>query len=64
MTPNIQFALNQQFQQGCYFAQQAAMAEQMGNLAGACQCYDQAIAIIGNTMATASQSAMLRVWNP
>jgi tetratricopeptide (TPR) repeat protein len=55
MIPNVQMALNQQFQQGCYFAQQAMMAEQMGNLAGAAQGFDQAIAIIGNSMGMAGQ---------
>jgi tetratricopeptide (TPR) repeat protein len=55
MMPNMQFALNQQFQQGCYFAQQAMLAEQMGNLAGAVQCYDQAIATIANSMGMAGQ---------
>jgi tetratricopeptide (TPR) repeat protein len=52
---NIQFALNQQFQQGSYFVQQAMMAEQMGNLPGAAQCYDQAIAMVGNSMTLAAQ---------
>ena len=58
MMPNMQLALNQQFQQGCYFAQQAMMAEQMGNLPGAAQCYDQAIAMIGNSMGMAGQSGV------
>jgi tetratricopeptide (TPR) repeat protein len=55
MMPNMQFALNQLFQQGLYFAQQAMMAEQMGNLPGAAQAYDQAIAGIGNSMSQARQ---------
>lgn len=58
MMPNLQLALNQQFQQGCYFAQQAMMAEQTGNLMAAGQCYDQAIATIANTMNMASQSGI------
>ena len=37
MMPDALGALNQQFQQGCYVAQQAAMAEQMGNVFAACQ---------------------------
>jgi hypothetical protein len=52
MMPNIQMALNQQFQQGCSFAQQAMMSEQMGNLPAAAQCYDQAVQMIGNSMVT------------
>jgi tetratricopeptide (TPR) repeat protein len=55
MIPNVQMALNQQFQQGCYFAQQAMAAEQMGNILGAAQCFDQAIATIANSMAMAGQ---------
>jgi tetratricopeptide (TPR) repeat protein len=58
MIPNLQLALNQQFQQGCYFAQQAMLAEQMGNLSVASQCYDQAIAMIGTSMNTAGQSGI------
>jgi len=53
MMPNVQFSLNQQFQQGLSFAQQAMMAEQMGNWAAVAPCYDQAIAFIGNSMAGA-----------
>src|SRR5262249_47338468 len=58
MMPNMQGALNQLFQQGCYFAQQAMMAEQMGNFAGAGQGYDQAIQSIGNSMVMANQYGM------
>ena len=58
MMPNLQFTLNQQFQQGVYFVQQAMMAEQMGNLPAAAPCYDQAIALIGNAIAMASQSGI------
>jgi tetratricopeptide (TPR) repeat protein len=58
MMPNLQFALNQQFQQGCYMAQQAALAEQMGNLQGAVQCFDQAILLIGNTVSAAAQAGI------
>jgi tetratricopeptide (TPR) repeat protein len=55
---NVQFTLNQQFQQGCFFGQQAMMAEQMGNLPGAAQGYDQAIALIGSSMTLAMQSGV------
>ena len=55
---NFQFALNQHFQQGVYCAQQAMMAEQMGNLPAAIPCYDQAIALIGNAIAIATQSGI------
>lgn len=55
MTPNLLFALNQQYQQGCYIAQQAVMAEQMGNGVNASQFYDQAIGVIANTVGTANQ---------
>lgn len=57
MMPN-QFTLNQQFEQGVYLAQQAMMAEQMGNLPAAATCFDQAIALIGNTIAMATQSGI------
>src|ERR1035437_4143719 len=55
MMPDALGALNQQFQQGCYVAQQAAMAEQMGNVFAACQLYDQAIGLIANTIGMATQ---------
>lgn len=58
MLPNVQLALNQQFQQGCAVAQQGQFAEQVGNWVLAAQCYDQSIAIIGNAMAMASQYGM------
>jgi tetratricopeptide (TPR) repeat protein len=58
MMPNFQFVLNQQFQQGCFLAQQAVMAEQMSNVPGAIQCYDQAIGLIANTIGMASQSGI------
>lgn len=52
---NIQLALNQQFQQGCFAAQQGMLAEQVGNWPMAAQCYDQSIAVIGNSIAVAGQ---------
>jgi hypothetical protein len=55
---NVQLALNQQFQQGCACAQQGMLAEQVGNWPFSAQCYDQAIAIIGNAMAIAGQYGM------
>ncbi len=55
MMPDLLLALNQQFQQGCYIAQQAIMAEQMGNGVGASQFYDQASGVIGNTVGMANQ---------
>jgi tetratricopeptide (TPR) repeat protein len=58
MMPNMQSPLNLQFQQGCYIAQQAMMAEQMGNLPAAAQYYDQAIGVIGNVMTMAGQYGM------
>ena len=58
MMPNAFVALNQQFQQGCFVAQQAAMAEQMGNGFAACQFYDQAIGLIANTVGMAQQSGI------
>ena len=58
MMPNLQFGIIQQYQQGVNFAQQGMMAEQMGNGAAAAQCYDQAIAFIGNSIAGAVQSGL------
>lgn len=58
MMPNVQLALNQQFQQGCLYAQQGVYAEQLGNWPAAAQCYDQSIAMIGQTMAVAAQYGM------
>ena len=58
MMPNLQLALNQQFQQGVYFAQQAMVAEQTGNWAAVAPCYDQAIGLIGNAIGGAVQSGM------
>ncbi len=55
MMPDVLGALNQQFQQGCFVAQQAAMAEQMGNVFAACQFYDQAIGLIANSAGMANQ---------
>ena len=55
MMPDLLLALNQQFQQGCYIAQQAIMAEQMGNGVGASQLYDQASGVIANVVGTANQ---------
>jgi tetratricopeptide (TPR) repeat protein len=47
--------LQQQFMQGCSVGQQGYMWEMQGNLQGACQCYDQAAAILTNCVATAQQ---------
>ena len=55
MMPDLLLALNQQFQQGCYIAQQAKMAEQMGNGVGASQLYDQASGVIANAVGMANQ---------
>ena len=58
MIPNLQFGLNQQFQQGLNFAQQGMIAEQTGNWAAVAPCYDQAIAFIGNSIAGAVQAGI------
>jgi tetratricopeptide (TPR) repeat protein len=55
MLPNVQFSLNQQFQQGCNLAQQGVLAEQAGNPMFAAQSYDQAIGMIGNAVGAALQ---------
>jgi tetratricopeptide (TPR) repeat protein len=53
----VQWAQNQ-FQQGLYLGNQAMMAEQMGNPGAAVPMYDQAIAMIAQSMTLAMQSGM------
>ena len=54
MTPAL-FMIQNQYQQAMGLAQQAAMAEMMGNPAAALQGFDQAIGLAGNAIGMAPQ---------
>src|ERR1039457_5081175 len=56
--PNIYFELNQQYMQACGAGQQAMMREAAGNGGAAAQLYEQAIALLGNSMMVAWQSGV------
>jgi len=53
--PNIYFLLNQQYMQACGVGQQAMMMEASGNGLAVAQLYEQAIAVLGNSMMMARQ---------
>jgi tetratricopeptide (TPR) repeat protein len=53
--PNAYFMLNQQYMQACSAGQQAMMMEASGNGPAAAQLYEQAIAVLGNSMTMARQ---------
>jgi tetratricopeptide (TPR) repeat protein len=57
-SPNIYFVLNQQYMQACGAGQQAMMMEASGNGPAAAQLYEQAIAVLGNSMMVARQSGV------
>jgi tetratricopeptide (TPR) repeat protein len=56
--PNIYFELNRQYMQACGVGQQAMMMEASGNGPAAAQLYEQAIAVLGNSMMLARQSGV------
>src|ERR1017187_2952100 len=57
-SPNIYLVLNQQYMQACGAGQQAMMMEASGNGPAAAQLYEQAIAVLGNSMMVARQSGV------
>jgi tetratricopeptide (TPR) repeat protein len=59
MFPDVYSVINQQFQMGCASAQQAMTWEASGNVMGAAQLYDQAIAVVANSVGQAAQYGVL-----